>query len=64
MDTVPILPLIVSPEHKLPLEKFVRHVKDSGYEGELLHPKHHNSLHWMGKPIRSNVDADIGDNFC
>ena len=51
-------------EDNLPLDMFVRHVQDSGYEeGDILHPARHNALHWMGKPISYDVNEDLADPF-
>ena len=58
-----ILPLVVKSHHSLPLDTFVHDVKDSGYEGPIIHPKCHNSLHWMDKPSTSDVDANVEDTF-
>ena len=41
-----ILPQVITPNDNPPLDEFVRHVKDSGYEeGKILHTARHNALH-------------------
>ena len=58
------LPKVIASETNPPLDKFVRHVHDSGYEeGKILHPARHNALHWMGKPISKDVEEDVYDPF-
>ena len=58
------LPQVITSEDHSPLDKFVRHVQNSGYEeGDILHPARHNALHWMGKPISYDVDEDLDDPF-
>ena len=58
------LPEVIASDSNPPLDKFVQHVHDSGYdEGEILHPLRHNALHWMGKPISDDTKKDVHDPF-
>ena len=58
------LPKVIVSDRNPPLDKFVQHFHDSGYDaGEILHPLRHNALHWMGKPISKDVEQDVYDPF-
>ena len=57
------LPGVVGQNENPPLKDFVCHVADSNYKGPILHPTRHNSLHWLGKPIASDLEVDVEDPF-